>query len=188
MSLLRSAGKESLTARKHVRQLFLGAILTNPAGPDTATSHGGDGDGPGRIHSVPIPAAPEEAGPLRGAVHHGGTAGEVTSIASSQRKRPRSGGIEASATSSKSRLERWLRTGGNSQGAGQVDTPSRRLYHPHPDGSHRVDDVQRGGELREHHTGPRGGGRAMEPLAHQRAGQDQPNAETHTSHLCLRHS
>ena len=61
-----------------------------------------------------------------------------------QRKRPRSEEIETSATPSKSRIERWLRIGCNSQGVGQVDTPSRRLYNPPPDRSHRVDDVQPG--------------------------------------------
>ena len=111
-----------------------------------------------------LPPPPEEAGPLRGAAHHRRKASEVASLASSQRKRPRSGEIETSAAPATSRIERWLRIGCNSQGVGQVDTPPRRLHSPSPNRPHRVDDVQPGGESIEHHTGPRGGGREWNHL------------------------
>ena len=163
-------------------QIGLGALLANPATP-----HGGDRHGPGGSHSVRVPPSPQKAGPCRGAAHHGGETSEVASITSGQKKRPRPRENETSAPPAKSRIERWLRVGSNSQGVGQANASPGRLYSASSKGPYCADDLQRRREPGAHHTGPRGGGRKMEPPAPQRAGQDQSNATTTTYTSDLSH-
>ena len=66
----------------------------------------------------------------------------------------------------------------------KANASPRRLDSAPPDGSYCADDLQHRRESSEHHLGPCGRGRPMEP----RAGQDKPNVATYTPHLCHRHA